>query len=251
MGSLDQTKSVRIAESIENQIRESILSEKLEAGNRLPSEHMLANLFGTSRVTIREALRTLERDGFVEIKQGVKGGAFVRKENATPLIRFVDHRLQSKKVTLENLTEARLIIEPEIAVLAANRATVQDIARLESALNDLRQVLKEGKRNTATNIRFHRIIGESSKNPVLHFLNQSFLSLLQENLSRHKIELSQNKHILEQHTLIFEAIKDRNPDKAYTELRNHILFVKNTMKLTLFSGNTQARSLQNEQFKER
>ena len=248
MGSLNRIKSTRIAESIENKIRESILTEKLEAGSRLPSEHMLSNLFGTSRVTIREALRTLERDGFVEIKQGVKGGAFVRKENTTPLIRFVDHMLQSKKVSLENLTEARLIIEPEIAVLSAKRATDQDIDRLESALNDLSQILKEGKRNTAINIKFHRIIGESCKNPVLHYLNQSFMSLLQENLSTYEIELSQNKRLLEQHTLIFKAIRDKNQDKAYTELRNHILFVKKTMKPAphLFLDNIQARTSQNE-----
>jgi len=237
----DKVKLLRISENIENQIRMAILEKRLGVGSRLPSEHELSKVFGTSRSTVREALRTLERDGFIEIRQGMKGGSYVREANVFPLVRFVDHMLQSKKITLESLTEARLIIEPEIAKLAAVRSTDHDIERLKVALEDLRQVLEEERRDTATNINFHRIIGESCKNPVIHLLNHTFMTLLQENLSHLHIELSKNRLMLQQHTQIYEAIKARDPDRAYTELRNHIIAVKKVMKISLESENKIAR----------
>ena len=245
MDFFDRVKSTRISEDIENQIRGAILSERLVAGNRLPSEHELSKVFGTSRSTVREALRTLELEGFIEIRQGVKGGSYVRKTNVSPLIRFVDYMLQSKKVTLANLTEARLIIEPEIAKLAAIRSTDRDVERLEAALEDLRQVLEEEGRDTATNINFHRIIGESCKNPVIHMLNHSFMTLLQEKLSDLQIELSKNRLILQQHTHIYEAIKARDPDRAYAELRNHIITVKKVMKPPSTRERSPARAKEN------
>jgi DNA-binding FadR family transcriptional regulator len=226
----DRAKSMRISENIEDQIRGSVFSGKLEAGNRLPPENELAKVFGTSRATVREALRALEREGLLEIRQGVKGGSFVRKADASPLIRFMGHMLKFKKLSLEHLTEARLIIEPEIAKLAAQRATHNDISRLKAALDNLRIVLEQEKRDTATNINFHRILGETCKNPALHFLNQAFLALLQEKLSSLHIDLSKNRIILKQHTNIYKAIKAKDAEKAYMELKEHILTVKKVMR---------------------
>lgn len=75
-------KTARISESIEEQIRSAIYSERLKPGNRLPSENELSKIFDTSRTTVREALRALEKEGLLAIKQGVKGGPYVRELNA-------------------------------------------------------------------------------------------------------------------------------------------------------------------------
>ncbi len=220
----------RIALEIERQIKGAIFSEQLKPGDRLSSEQELSRIFNTSRTTVREALRTLEREGFLLIKQGVKGGSFVREADFSPIVNSITHMLQFKRVTLENLTEARLIIEPEIAKMAASKSFKPDIRRMEEALDGLRRVVEKKERSTSTNIQFHRMISESCKNPVLFFINSSLLNLLQENLSRLYLELENNHLLLEQHIRIYEAIKARQAEKAYSEMRNHILTVKKIMK---------------------
>jgi GntR family transcriptional regulator, transcriptional repressor for pyruvate dehydrogenase complex len=220
----------RIAQGIEKQIKGAIFSEQLKPGNRLSSEQELSKIFNTSRTTVREALRTLEREGFLTIKQGVKGGSFVREADFSPIVSSITHMLQFKLVTLENLTEARLIIEPEIAKMTALRSLKLDIQKLEESLDGLRQLVEKKERSTSTNIQFHRIIGESCKNPALFFINSSLLNILQENLSRLYLELESNHLMLEQHIRIYEAIKARQAEKAYAEMRSHILTVKKIMR---------------------
>jgi GntR family transcriptional regulator, transcriptional repressor for pyruvate dehydrogenase complex len=220
----------RIALEIEKQIKGAIFSEQLKPGNRLSSEQELSKIFNTSRTTVREALRTLEREGFLTIKQGVKGGSFIREADFSPIVNSITHMLQFKRVTIENLTEARLIIEPEIARLAALKSLKPDIQKLEESLDGLRQVVAKKERSTSTNIQFHRIIGECCKNPALLFINGSLLNILQENLSRLSLKLENNRLLLEQHILIHEAIEARQSEKAYSEMRCHILTVKKIMR---------------------
>ena len=224
-------QSIRVADNIEKQIKEAIFSERLSPGDRLPPETELSRIFETSRTTVREALRALEKQGFIIIKQGAKGGAFIREADFSSVISSITSMLMLKKVTLENLTEGRLIIEPEIAKMAALRASKQDIKKLNLAIEGLRRVIDRKQRSTPTNIHFHRIIGEACKNPVLHFVNKSLMDVLQKKLSEEfYLKLENNKFLLEQHIQIYEHIKARNGDGAYEEMRRHILTVKKIMR---------------------
>jgi DNA-binding FadR family transcriptional regulator len=223
-------KTTRASEEISKQIKTAIFSDRLKTGDRLPSEMELADIFSISRTTVREALRTLEKEGFLVIKQGIKGGSYIREADFSPIVNSITHMLKLKRVTLGNLTEARLIIEPEISKIAALKSNKQDIKALEEALSGLRKVVEKKERSTATNIHFHRIIGEGCKNPVLSFINNSLLNLLEENLSKLYMVLESNRFLLEQHVQICEAIKARNPEKAYAEMRKHILTVQKIMK---------------------
>ncbi len=220
----------RMALEIEKQIKGAIFSEQLKPGDRLSSESELSKIFKTSRTTVREALRTLEREGFLMIKQGVKGGSFVREADFSPVVNSITHLLQFKRVSLGDLTEARLILEPQIAKLAAMKAGKADLLKMEEALEGLQQVVEKRERSTSTNIQFHRIIGESCKNPALFLINGSLLNLLQENLSKLTMELERNRLLLDQHIRIYEALKARQGERAYAEMRNHILTVKKIMR---------------------
>jgi len=220
----------RIAQGIEKQIKGAIFSEQLKPGDRLSSEHQLSKIFNTSRTTVREALRTLEREGFLNIKQGVKGGSYIREADFSPVVNSMSHMMKLKKISLENLTEVRLVIEPEIAKMAAVRSTKLDLQRMEAALNALRQIIESKKRSTTTNIHFHRIIGESCKNPAFYLVSHSLMDLAQEHLSKFYIELENNQQLLEQHIQIYEAIKNRDPDKSYEVMKEHVQLVKKIMK---------------------
>ena len=223
-------KTTRASDEISKQIKSAIFLEHIKTGDRLPSEMELAETFTISRTTVREALRMLEQEGFITIKQGIKGGSYVREADFSPIVNSITHMLKLKKITLANLTEARLIIEPEISRIAAMESNEQDIKKMEEALAGLRRVVEKKERSTATNVNFHRIIGEGCKNPVLYFINNSLLNLLQENLSKLYLELERNCIILEQHVQIYEAIKARQAEKAYSEMKKHILTVQQIMK---------------------
>lgn len=225
----NRIRNVKLSEEIEKQIRGVILSEKLKAGDKLPSEHELSKMFNASRTTVRQAKRVLETEGYIYTKQGVTGGTYIREMNVSPVISSITNMLKFKSITLQDITEARLVIEPEAAKLAAVRATDDDIANLEECLEKLRQVVQERRRSTTTNLHFHRTIAECAKSPVLFFINQALMELLLGDLSKRPLDLDQNLFLLEQHVGIFEAIKARDPEEACTQLRNHILTVQKTM----------------------
>ena len=145
-------KTTRASEEISKQIKTAIFSKRLKTGDRLPSETELAEIFSISRTTVREALRTLEQEGFLVIKQGIKGGSYIREADFSPIVNSITHMLKLKRITLGNLTEARLIIEPEISKIAAMKSNKQDIKQMEEALVGLRKVVKKKERSTATNI---------------------------------------------------------------------------------------------------
>ena len=225
----NRIKSVKLSEEIEDQIRGAILSEKLKAGDKLPSEHELSKIFNASRTTVRQAKRVLETEGYIYTKQGVTGGTYIRGMNVSPVISSITNMLKFKSITLQDITEARLVIEPEAAKLAALRATDDDIENLAECLEALRRVVQEKRRSTTTNLNFHKAIAESAKNPVLFFINQALMKLVLEDLSKRTLDLDQNLFLLEQHGGIFEAIKARDPEEACTQLRSHILTVQKIM----------------------
>ena len=224
-------ESTRISDNIEKQIKAAIFSEHLKPGDRLPSEKTMSERFNASRTTVREALRSLEKDGFLKIKQGMKGGSYVREPDLIPIVNSITSVLEQKKVTLENLTEARLVLEPEIARIAAKRATREDIEQMGMALEGLERIVERKERSTSTNIQFHRVIAESSKNPVLYFIDNSLLNLLQKNLAENfYLGLEKNRVFLEQHTRIYESIKARDGNEAWRQMRQHVLSVRKIMK---------------------
>lgn len=250
MNFFSPVKTVRISEEIESQIRSAILSEHLKPGDRLPSESELSKIFNASRTTVREALRALEREGFVVIKQGVKGGSYIQEGNVSPVIRSFARVMRFNNVTLENLTEARIVIEPEVGRLAALRSTKDDIKRMEEALSELRQIVEDGRRSTSTNVKFHRVLAESCKNPVLLFVSHSLMNMLEENLSKLTLDLNKNRLLLQEHSRIYETIKERNPEKAYSALRSHILTVRRIMKPQLKREENVLRGRFHERLKE-
>jgi len=243
-------KTVRISEEIESQIRSAILADHFKEGDRLPSESELSKIFNTSRTTVREALRALEREGFIVIKQGVKGGSYIQEGDVSPVIRSFAHVMRFNNVTLENLTEARIAIEPEVGRLAALRSTKDDIERMEEALSELRQIVEEGRRSTSTNVKFHRVLAEGCKNPVLFFVSHSLMNMLEESLSKLTLDLNKNRLLLQEHSRIYEAIKERNPEEACSALKSHIHTVRRIMKPQLKQNEHALRGQFHERLKE-
>src|SRR5258708_900182 len=126
----------RVHESVADQIRQAIFGGLLAPGHKLPPEREMAERFQTSRVALREALRDLEKEGMITIKQGFGGGAFVSDfDNALrALLHSLSTVVKLGRAKSTHLSEVRAILEPEISSLATLRATSADLGAIEAVV---------------------------------------------------------------------------------------------------------------------
>ena len=116
-------KQSRVSDEVIDQLKQSILVGHFKAGDRLPSEREMAEEFQVSRVAIREALRALENSGFITTRQGVTGGAYITDLTFGHLASAFLDLFLADKISIPELYQVRLLIEPEVARLAALRIT--------------------------------------------------------------------------------------------------------------------------------
>ena len=215
----------RVSETIVRRIKKQISDGRLAAGHKLPAEREMARQFKTSRVSVREAYRSLEELGVLRIRRGADGGAFIAKMDHEPVLRSLALVLGLAKTSHRELTEARMLIEPPIARLAALRAKRADIARLKRALTQEEQ---EAAVRTSpfrpTGSQFHRLIADCARNLPLIVLMNAVADLTADAASALDVSLRarhrlQNCHF---HRLIFDAIRRRDGQAAYTIMAEHI-----------------------------
>jgi len=132
----------RIFQDVVNQIQDAIIDGRLKAGEVLPPERDLKEMFNTSRGTLREALRVLEERGLIEIRLGVNGGAIVKEVSAQQATRTLGRLIRCQMVSLNHLAEFREGIEGYVASLAAQRATAEDIQALRALLEQARACIE-------------------------------------------------------------------------------------------------------------
>ena len=217
--------STRIYEEISEQIKTAIYSRKLLPGDKLPSERELAERFHTSRVSVREALRTLEQLGLVVVKRGARGGAFIAEAQSAPFSASLSTLLRLRATSIQHLTEARVLLEPDIARMAAKRATKQDLEKLAALIAEQEKTL-ESHSPHHYDLQFHRLVAEASKNPVLSLVMNSVADLIVEAISSLHLTLDVRRHVTEFHREVFEAIRDRDEEKAYDRMFRHVVSVQ-------------------------
>src|SRR5713101_6448954 len=215
----------RVSETIVRRIKKQISEGRLLAGHKLPAEREMARQYKTSRVSVREAYRSLEELGVLRIRRGADGGAFIAKLDHEPVLRSLSLVLALAKTSHKELTEARMLIEPLIARLAALRARKDDIARLEQVLIQEEQdaAVRSGPFRP-TGSRFHRSVADCARNLPLIVLMNALADLTAgvassldvSTRARHRLK---NCHY---HQLLFDAIRQRDGDAAYALMAKHI-----------------------------
>ncbi len=215
----------RVSETIVYRIKKQISEGRLLAGHKLPAEREMARQFKTSRVSVREAYRSLEDLGVLRIRRGADGGAFIAKVDHEPVLRSLSLVLGLGKTSHKELTEARMLIEPPIARLAALRARKEDIARLERVLvqEEEETALRTGSFRPTGSL-FHRSVANCTRNlPLIVLMNAladvtaaAASALDASTRARHRLK---NCHY---HKLICEAIRQRDGDAAYAIMARHV-----------------------------
>ena len=215
-------KQIRVSEEVAGQLKESILSGQFKAGNRLPSERDLAEAFQVSRVAIREALRSLENSGFIVTRQGAAGGAFVTELNFNNLSNaFVDLFL-SEKISIPEFYKMRLLIEPEVARLAAAHITPYYAERLKEALEAEEQsnnsLAEDVERMTAV----HFLLAEMCGNRFFEALVRSVMELTRRVILVGTPDFN-FIHPSGMHRPIVEAVLNGDSAKAAAAMRRHAI----------------------------
>ena len=166
----EKVAPTRVFQNVVEQIQDAIFDGRLEAGDQLPSEMKLKEMFQTGRGTIREALRVLEQKGLVEIRTGAAGGAVVCAPDASKVTESLDLLVQCRKVTFDQLAQFREEVEGAVAARAAAVVRKGDIGRLEGLLDEARGLLAEGctdpKSFSRIDVRLHIAMAEIVGNPL-------------------------------------------------------------------------------------
>ena len=216
---LTAIKKKRIYEDIVAQVRGLLADGQVKAGDQLPSERELSDRFQVSRASVREALRTLESMGLVEIRSGE--GTYVAASVETLLSPLASAILQQKDVLLE-IFEARKIVEPEIAALAAERANPEEVEQLERILYDQARQIAEGGTGVEADTAFHSTLAQAAKNKVFLKLNDAIVDSLYETRERSLQSHGRPGRSLAGHREILEAIRTKDAARAKTAMLEHL-----------------------------
>jgi GntR family transcriptional repressor for pyruvate dehydrogenase complex len=223
-------KPNKISDQIE-QIRNAILEGKLKPGDKLPPEKELLEKFRVSKATLREALRSLEVLGFLEIRKGLSGGAFVTEINMKKARENFINFLHFKELSLKDLSEVRLILEPYIAEKAALSITQEELNKLKDLIEECEACLKQDimTESRKNEIEFHRIIASVTGNPIIMFIIDFVENLLLDVKEILQPGKAFSRKVLKAHKLIHKSLSERDPEKARKEMIKHIEEVANEL----------------------
>jgi len=214
-GELPALRTARRAGLIEqviDQLREQILAGTWPIGGRIPTESELAQLTGTSRNTVREAVQSLVHAGLLERRQG--SGTYVLA--ASEFAGAVSRRVATAHHV--HVLEVRRILEVGAARLAALHRTPDDVARLRGLVVDRNTAMRRGDVDgqIAADVAIHRGIGQAAHNPVLTELYENVVDTVSENV-RTNLDVKHGRADENEHVELIDAIEAQDPRRAETE----------------------------------
>ena len=225
-----RVRPLRASDEIVRQLRQALFEERVRAGDLLGSEQQLATSFGVSRTTMRDALRSLEATGLVEIRTGASGG--VRVAHGDPR-KFADAlAVQLKLVGLNprDALAAQMGLEWAGAELAATNATDADFRELERLLEQAAVVVDDqSPAFTDASSAFHDAIARASHNWAIETGLRAIRELLRQMLIQ-DIQPARARRVLRTHREIHAAIRARNADLAAHLMRAHIRAMRESPK---------------------
>jgi len=209
-----------------SRLSERIIAGVYSPGGVLPPEGALAQSFGVSRTVIREAMRTLRTQGLVEVSQG--RAPRVKPADTRTVIASLDLMLRRGSGTLLHLVEARRPLESEIAALAAERATAEHLAGMQAAIDQLVAASSQEERAEA-DVQFHRVLAESTGNPVFGLLLETLSALLRES-RRKTIATSGVEIALAGHRAVLTAVRCNDPIAARQAMLDHLTLAERDLR---------------------
>lgn len=210
----------RAFEEIAEQIRAQLATQSLRVGDRLPAERALAEQFQVSRNTLREALRSLEIAGLLELRKGATGGAFICEGGGGAAVAGLADMFHMGAIRPQHLTEARILIGTEVARLACARRTAEDLAALDANVDAADAATKAGdvELRAQLNYAFHRLLARATKNPMLIILTDALMEMTRHFVER--IGYMPNRYVIPSRRRLLACLKARDGDAAAAEMKS-------------------------------
>jgi GntR family transcriptional repressor for pyruvate dehydrogenase complex len=213
-------KKTRIAEEVADRIRVLMLDGTFPPGQPLPSERHLAERFGVSRGSIRDALRTLETIGLLETRHGQ--GTFPHELSVDRLVAPLASVMAYRSDLQDELLDVRRMFEPAVARVAAERATDEDLVELQRLLDVQRQKLKAGQSAIVEDTAFHAILARSTRNRVVMSIMATLNDLLVESRTQSLKQKGRPARSIDGHEAVVAALRRRDSEGASQAMYNHI-----------------------------
>jgi GntR family transcriptional regulator, transcriptional repressor for pyruvate dehydrogenase complex len=218
----------KVAEAVARSILRKIRAERLLPGAQLPAEAHMLKEYGVGRGSLREALRILEVHGLISIKPGPGGGPIVAQAHTEDFGRMATLFFQAGGMTFGELIEARLIMEPVMAQLAAERRDPELLEKLRQSASGVRVSDEEQYlRGTGD---FHHLVAAMSGNRMLSLFSESLSEIFRDRMSGFLFPKSRRKEVIATHASIAKAIEEGQPDEArrlmYEHMEQYVAYVK-------------------------
>lgn len=191
-------------------------------GDQLPTERELAEIMGVSRTTVREAIRVMAAQGFLSVKRGRTGGTFVSETLTLPSVCDLKQKLLQVGFTLNEILDYRLVVEPGVAELAAQRANSQQINQLQALVNQMQQAVNEFGEHRHLDAKFHLLIAGATQSQRLISVVAGIHAELSDLLAVIPHSPAACLSSTTQHQQILEAIRDAQGDLARELMSDHI-----------------------------
>ncbi|SDB32557.1 GntR family transcriptional regulator, transcriptional repressor for pyruvate dehydrogenase complex [Eubacterium oxidoreducens] len=159
----------RPADAIYEQLKKLVISGDIAVGSRLPSERKMMEVFSRSRSTIREALRLLEKDGYIE-RVSRSSGAVVKEPGVEGVVESLESIIQMNGIDIADVLEFRLITETRAAAAAAEYRSEEELSKMKDILLESRLAKGDADRFADCDLRFHLSIAEASKNRMFQIM---------------------------------------------------------------------------------
>ena len=231
----------RLGDQIIERIMQMIGNGELKTGDMLPSETELMKQFGVGRSSLREAIGALSLMGVLDVHPG--RGTRVIASSDTFLRKPLEWSATVRNDTIEELIEARIVIEEAVAGVSALKATDKDIMELETITERIDEVKKNKKKTPQLDVQFHLAIANASHNSVLIRTVLELRHLMRTWMDQNATYVSNEdmEQLMIQHKEIIKAIRNRDVDRARCAARNHIAASSKNLRLTLLDRQLKAR----------
>jgi GntR family transcriptional repressor for pyruvate dehydrogenase complex len=229
--------SMTLTQGVAEHLRNMIHRGEVGPGDRLPAERDLAEELGVSRISLREAIKVLQDDGYVEVRRGARGGTFV-----TELHRPVEAwraRMREQSGEIDDMLDFRIALECHSARLAAQRRSRSDLATLRSAIKNLSNVDGRGAFRL-TDSQFHDGLARAARSVRLE---NAIHSVRGELFSPHDLlvyvePVEESRY---DHQAIYDAVRDSDPDRAEVLMREHIQRTREQLRVIVFGSERRPR----------
>jgi GntR family transcriptional repressor for pyruvate dehydrogenase complex len=228
---LKEVRREKIFEDIVRQIRRLIKTRKLKAGDRLPPERDLAQAFKVSRASVREAIRVLESSGLVKTRVG--DGTYVETGSVENLVKPLATVVVGGRESLMDIFAVRKMVEPQLASLAAERATADEVLKLKNILNRQRKNVENRQLITEIDYSFHLLLARMAKSEVFLQFYNTLAELTNQTREEFLQEGDRPQKSVAGHEEILMAIEKGDPTLARKAMSRHL---KNIEREALRAG---------------